>query len=95
MSRAEIGIEPGPLDEVQVVPVAEDYWHALVILKGRDARVTLQICRDDLHKIETACRKAQAIEAQRRAKADTEAAAFEDARSMANDVLARFGRGAA
>jgi len=70
VSRAEIGIEPGPLDEVQVVPVADDYWHALVVLKGRDARVTLQIGRDDLHKIETACRKAQAIEACRRAEAE-------------------------
>jgi hypothetical protein len=77
MSRAEIAIEPGDIDRVQVVPVADDYWHSLLVIVGTDARITLQVPRRDLGVIERACHEARLIEEQRQRAEDatSEAAA--------------------
>lgn len=57
-NRANVSIEPGRIDRVSVVPLAEDKDRALFCLVGSEARVTLEVQIDDLWKVATACRDA-------------------------------------
>lgn len=70
MSRAELGIDAGPLDEVEVVPVADDYWHSLLVMRFRDARITLQVQRRDVGRIALVLAEAERIEDARQAAED-------------------------
>jgi hypothetical protein len=70
MSRAEIGIDAGPLDHVEVIPVVDNYMDSLIVLVSRDARITLQVQRHDLYLVASACLKAHAIEERRQQDED-------------------------
>ena len=57
-NRATISIDPGRIDRVSVVPLAEDKDRALLTIVGSEARVVLEVQINDLWKLATACRNA-------------------------------------
>lgn len=57
-NRAIVSIDPGRIDRVSVVPLAEDKDRGLLAIVGSEARVVLEVQIDDLWKVATACRDA-------------------------------------
>lgn len=89
MSRASCSVEPGRIDRVSVVQLADDPDRCLLALVGDDARVLLEVRVDDLAKIASACRDAvKRREEERRMDAlAAEAEPIPSAREMANAIL--------
>lgn len=57
-NKAIVSIEPGRIDRVSVVPLAEDKYRGLLTIVGSEARVVIEVQIDDLWKVATACRNA-------------------------------------
>ena len=56
--KATVSIEPGRIDSVSVVPLAEDHDRCLLTIRGEEARLVIEASVDDLWKLATACRDA-------------------------------------
>lgn len=57
-NRANVSIEPGRIDRVSVVPLAENKDMGLLTIVGSEARVVIEVQIDDLWRLATACRNA-------------------------------------
>ena len=95
--KATVSIEPGRIDRVSVVPLAENPDACLLTIVGSDARVVLEANIDDLWKLATACRDAVKRREEER-RMDDQAAEVEaqradtvpTGRDFANDLLRKL-----